>query len=60
MYFVYVLKSSIDDRLYKGLTSDIKRRLNEHNKGKTKSTRPYKPWQLVHLEEFISRAEARD
>jgi len=59
MYFVYVLKSEKDDRLYKGMTNNIKRRIYEHNIGKHKSTRPFKPWKLVYQESFDSRVEAR-
>jgi len=59
MYFVYVIKSKIDGRLYKGLSMDPESRLKEHNTGKTKSTRPYKPWELVYTEEFDSIEEAR-
>ena len=36
-YFVYILESEIDGRLYKGQTSDIAKRIIEHNSGKTKS-----------------------
>ena len=43
-YFVYVLESEIDGRLYKGQTRDINKRILEHNSGKTKSTKGYKPW----------------
>ena len=60
MYFVYVLRSSVDGRLYKGLTSDPENRLKEHNSGKTKSTRPYKPWELIYKEEFDNIEEARN
>lgn len=59
MYFVYVLKSSLDGRLYKGMTSNIDRRIKEHNSGKTKSTKPYQPWKLVYSEKFNSIEEAR-
>ncbi|MCK6648914.1 MAG: GIY-YIG nuclease family protein, partial [Bacteroidia bacterium] len=31
MYFVYILRSLKDGRFYKGITSDIERRLREHN-----------------------------
>ena len=51
-YFVYVLESEIDGRLYKGQTTDIYKRLNEHNSGKTKSTKGYKPWKLIYFEKF--------
>ncbi len=47
MYFVYVLRSEVDDRLYKGLTKNIDKRLKEHNSGKMKSTKGYTPWDLV-------------
>ena len=58
-YFVYVLKSEKDGRLYKGMTNNIERRIYEHNIGKHKSTRPYKPWELVYQESYDSRIEAR-
>jgi putative endonuclease len=58
-FFAYVLKSEIDCRLYKGVTSDLKRRLNEHNSGYNKSTKRYIPWTLVYFEEFNTFAEAR-
>lgn len=54
-YFVYILESEIDGRLYKGQTSDIAKRIIEHNSGKTKSTKDYKPWKLVYLETFGTR-----
>ena len=57
-YFVYVLQSEIDGRLYKGQTSNIDKRIIEHNTGKTKSTKGFKPWKLVYLEIFDSRSEA--
>ena len=57
-YFVYVLESEIDGRLYIGQTSDIEKRLTEHNSGKTKSTKGYKPWKLVYFETFETRDEA--
>jgi putative endonuclease len=60
MYFVYVLKSSIDGRLYKGMTNDIQRRIYEHNSGKHKSTAPYCPWKLVYKEIVNNRQEARE
>jgi putative endonuclease len=41
------------------MTSDIERRIYEHNQGRNKSTRPYKPWVLVYSKEFETRLEAR-
>ena len=59
MYFVYVLQSQKDFRLYKGFTSNLEKRLKEHNAGKTKSTKAYLPWTLVYFEKVSDRVEAR-
>ncbi len=52
------MESEIDGRLYKGQTKDIDNRIKEHNSGKTKSTKAYKPWKLVYFETFETREEA--
>lgn len=60
MFYVYAIKSQKDGRLYKGLTSDINRRIHEHNSRKTFSTKPYIPWELVYSKEFDNRISARE
>lgn len=57
-YFVYILESEIDGRLYKGQTRDINKRIKEHNSGKTKSTKGFIPWKLVYFEIFETSDEA--
>lgn len=57
-YFVYILESEIDGRLYKGHTTNIDKRIKEHNSGKTKSTKGYIPWKLLYFETFETREEA--
>ncbi len=59
MFFVYVLKSEVDGRLYKGFTNNLESRLNEHNLGKTKSTKAYRPWKFVLIEKYTNLNEAR-
>ena len=59
MFYVYILKSEVDSRFYKGLTSNLERRIKEHNFGKNKSTKAYLPWRLVYFEEFDNRIDAR-
>jgi putative endonuclease len=59
MHFVYVLRSQAFNRFYVGMTEDIERRIGEHNNGKAKSTKFYAPWNLVFVEKFETRAEAR-
>jgi len=46
MWYVYILKSAIDNKLYVGSTNDIARRLAEHNSGKVDSTRNRTPLRL--------------
>jgi len=58
MYYVYILKSSVLNKYYTGVTSNIKKRLRNHNIGGTKSTKPYNPWNIVYKEEYISKNEA--
>jgi putative endonuclease len=57
-YFLYILKSVKDEKYYVGITDDVARRLKEHNLGYNKSTKPYRPYNIVHLEEFKTKEEA--
>lgn len=59
-FFVYVLVSEVKGlRFYVGFSTDINRRLKEHNSGKTKSTKGYRPWKLFFSEESDCREDAR-
>ncbi|RLD79320.1 MAG: GIY-YIG nuclease family protein [Bacteroidetes bacterium] len=59
MFFVYVLYSIKFDRTYTGMTTEVERRIKEHNNKQNRSTKAYTPWILIHKEGFISRVEAR-
>ncbi|AFL81361.1 putative endonuclease containing a URI domain [Aequorivita sublithincola DSM 14238] len=59
MYYVYVLKSLKDGRLYKGMTLNLDERIIQHNSGKNKSTKGFIPWFLIYFEEFEFRKDAR-
>ena len=58
MFYVYVIKSSVDSMTYTGYTNDLKRRFVEHNRGKNVSTRPRNPFTLVYYEAYVSQADA--
>jgi len=59
MFYVYILKSELDGRLYKGMTTDLQKRIKQHNLGKNKSTKGFLPWVMVYKEEFEIRVGAR-
>ncbi|HPT66080.1 MAG TPA: GIY-YIG nuclease family protein [Candidatus Woesebacteria bacterium] len=58
MYYVYVLLNWNKKHWYIGSTQNFESRLKHHNDGYTFSTKPYRPWKIVHLEKFDSRKEA--
>lgn len=59
MYYTYILKSKINASYYVGSCKDIIKRINLHNGGLVKSTKRYKPWEIVHKEEYESLSKAR-
>ena len=58
MYSMYILYSKKFDKFYIGSTSNLKNRINKHNIGGSKYTKPYKPWKLVYQERYYTRSEA--
>ncbi len=58
MYYVYILQSEKNKRLYKGVTNNLKRRLKEHNSGTVSFTKNLIPWKLVYYEAFSSKEDA--
>ena len=59
MWYVYVIRSEKNGHFYKGMTKNVDARIIEHNKGYTKSTKPYIPWKIFFFEKFESRKEVR-
>ncbi|RKW21347.1 GIY-YIG nuclease family protein [Candidatus Gracilibacteria bacterium] len=60
MYFVYILKCS-DNSLYTGITSDLERRIKEHDgllPGGAKYTSSRRPVELLYFEKCEDRSEA--
>lgn len=59
MYYLYILKCA-DKTLYTGITTDLERRILEHNEKKlgAKYTASRRPVRLVYFKEFRSRSVA--
>ncbi len=59
MYIVYIIQCA-DSTLYTGITTDLERRIKEHNNSKlgAKYTKIRRPVKLVYSQEFENRSEA--
>jgi len=59
--YVYLLESlGKPDERYVGMTSDLKRRLAEHNAGKSRHTAKFKPWRVVTYVAFSNESQAAE
>jgi len=54
-YYVYVLKSLKDGKIYIGKTKDLKERIEYHNKGLVKATKNRRPLKLVYFEVYTNK-----
>ena len=57
-YHVYVLEDE-NGKKYKGMTNDLERRLAEHRRGKTTTTRKMQNIKLIYSERYVKFEEAR-
>ena len=60
MFYVYAISSNSRKYIYVGITNNLDRRIDEHNKGYNKTTRAYSPFKLILVEEFATRSAARE
>ncbi|HBA27198.1 MAG TPA: hypothetical protein DCY98_07400 [Nitrospinae bacterium] len=60
MYYTYILWSQKSKDFYYGYSEDLKKRFEEHNKGLSQSTAPYRPWKLVFYAAFETQKLAKD
>jgi len=59
MFYVYVLVSLSRNYIYVGMTDNLQRRIDYHNNGYNKTTKPYRPFYILLTEELPTRIEAR-
>ena len=59
MYYVYILRSLVNNRYYIGCTNDLESRLAKHNQGYVQSTKAYRPWEMIYQEIYGTLGEAR-
>src|SRR3954454_20285090 len=59
MWYVYIIRSvGFPEEEYIGATADLKRRLPDHNAGKSTHTAKFKPWELVWYCAFPDKYKA--
>lgn len=58
MYIVYLLKSFKDKSWYIGYTTNLKKRIESHNKKENKSTKNKVPWEIIYFEAYINKMDA--
>jgi predicted GIY-YIG superfamily endonuclease len=61
VHYVYLIESQSAPRhRYVGTSNDLKRRMAEHNSGKSSHTKKYRPWHLVTYIAFSTRPQAQE
>jgi len=58
MYKVYIIQSQKNSKYYIGMALNLENRLKHHNSGATKSTKPGRPWKIVHYENCCDKKTA--
>jgi putative endonuclease len=58
VHYTYILYSIKDKNLYIGSTSNLKRRFEEHSKGKVFATKSRLPLRLIFYEAFLETKDA--
>lgn len=58
-YYVYILLSEKDGKLYIGSTPDLKKRKQKHDNGFVLATKNRRPLKLIYYEGYISPDDAR-
>ncbi len=60
MWYVYCIENRSHNYLYIGSTNNLSRRLQQHNEGKSLSTKPYRPFELTAYVAVSTRRKARN
>lgn len=59
MYYIYILFSEKDNKLYIGYTPDLKARIKKHNSGYVLTTKNRRPLKLIYYESYLTDSDAK-
>lgn len=59
MYYTYVIKSKKDGRMYTGYSNDLRKRLWQHNNGKSTYTKGKGPFYILYYEACLNQEDAK-
>lgn len=59
MHYVYILQSLKNHSLYIGYTTNLKKRIFEHNRQRNLSTKTFTPWKLIFAEAYLVATDAK-
>lgn len=57
MYYFYILRSLKNRKFYLGQTNNLKERINSHNSGESKATKPNIPYELIYYAAFTNEKD---
>jgi predicted GIY-YIG superfamily endonuclease len=61
MYYVYLIRSeAFPEQKYVGFTTDLRKRISDHNAGKSIHTSKFKPWKLVSYHAIAEKRKAQE
>jgi putative endonuclease len=58
-YYVYILHNKQKNFIYIGYSENLKQRVEDHNKGRSTSTKKYTPLKLIHYEAYCDKIDAK-
>ena len=59
MFYTYLLQSKKNGTWYTGSTNDLRKRLKQHNDGKSTFTKRDRPYKLIYYEACMNEDDAR-
>lgn len=58
MFYIYILYSLKDNKFYIGFTTNLRKRVKNHNTNKVFSTKGRNPLRLIYYEAYLNKKDA--